>query len=177
MLDEYAEALRRGWSPDTVRAEAAGEELRSIAEDPDRFVASLVDREAVGPPIPQPDGSFARRLPGFRLWMWADGFCGSIGFRWQPGTGELPDHVPGHIGYSVVPWRRREGHATTALGLVLPSAAAEGLPFVDLVTTEDNVASQRVIEANGGIVVELSSGDRNVCGPTARRYRISLVGP
>ena len=30
-------------------------------------------------------------------------YAASIGIRWQPGTAELPPHVPGHIGCSVVP--------------------------------------------------------------------------
>ena len=39
-LDAYADALRRGWSPDNIRlAEAACEELEWIAEDRAAFVA------------------------------------------------------------------------------------------------------------------------------------------
>ena len=46
-LDTYADALRRGWSPDNVRlVEAAREELELIAEDRAAFVAMLDDREA-----------------------------------------------------------------------------------------------------------------------------------
>ena len=43
-LPQYADALRRGWSPDNVRLEAAArEELDRIAADPAVFVASLDD--------------------------------------------------------------------------------------------------------------------------------------
>ena len=45
------------------------------------------------------------------------------------------------------------GYATHALHLLLPYARAEGLAHIDLTTTVDNVASQRVIEANGGILL------------------------
>jgi predicted acetyltransferase len=41
--------------------------------------------------------------------MWDGEFCGSIGLRWLPGTEELPPHCLGHIGYAVVPWKRRLG--------------------------------------------------------------------
>ena len=54
--------------------------------------------------------------------MWDGEFCGSIGFRWQPGTSTLPPYVLGHIGYAVVPWKRGRGYATQALALLLPEA-------------------------------------------------------
>ena len=68
----------------------------------------------------------AQRLPGFSRWIWDGEFCGSIGFRWQPGTEVLPPHCLGHIGYAVVPWKKRRGHATRALAAMLPLARAEG---------------------------------------------------
>ena len=77
----------------------------------------------------------ARRLPGFSRWMWDGEFCGSIGFRWQPGTEVLPPHCLGHIGYAVVPWKKRRGHATRALAAMLPLARAEGLRYVELFRT------------------------------------------
>ena len=115
-LDGYADALRRGWSADNIRLDAAArEELDRIAADPQAFVASLDDREAKGGPITLPDGSTVARLPGFRCWMWDGAFCGSIGLRWQPGTGALPPHVLGHIGYAVVPWKRGRGTRRTGV--------------------------------------------------------------
>src|SRR4051794_25295900 len=84
-LDSYKAALSRGWSPDNLRPEAAQEQLERIAEDADRFLAEQVDREAKGPAIILPDGRAVPRLPGIHLWMWDGEFCGSIGFRWQPG--------------------------------------------------------------------------------------------
>jgi predicted acetyltransferase len=154
-LDAYSDALRRGWSPDNVRLqEAAREELELIAEDRADFVALLDDREAKGGPITLPDGSQVPRLPGYRRWMWDGEFCGSIGFRWQPGTSALPAHCLGHIGYSVVPWKQRRGHATRALALLLPEAREEGLDYVELTTDPDNLPSQKVITANGGVLVK-----------------------
>lgn len=150
-LPGYADALRRGWSPDTVRREAtAREQLERIARDPAGFVAGLDDPEARGGPIPMPDGTTVPRLPGFHRWLWDGEFCGSFGFRWQPGTAALPPYVLGHIGYSVVPWKQGRGYATSGLALLLPEARAQGLPYVELTTDPDNIASQRVILANGG---------------------------
>ena len=119
-LPSYKAALERGWSPDNVRLlEATREQLAAIEKDPVAFLADLDDPEAKGGPITLPDGKQVPRLPGFRRWIWDGEAAGSIGFRWQPGTAELPPHVLGHIGYAVVPWKRRRGYATEALRLML----------------------------------------------------------
>jgi predicted acetyltransferase len=102
-LSSYTHALEQGWSPDNLRPEAAREELDRIASDPVRFIAEQVDREAKGRRVVLSDGSTVPRLPGYRRWLWDGEFGGVIGFRWQPGTTELPLHVLGHIGFSVVP--------------------------------------------------------------------------
>ena len=153
-LEAYADALRRGfWSDNLRREESAREELAMIAADPADFLASLDDPEGKRPPIRLPDGTPMARLPGFRRWMWDDGFCGAVNFRWQPGTSELPAHVLGHLGYAVVPWRQRRGYATRALALMLPEARRRGLAHIDLTTDPDNLPSQKVIIANGGHLV------------------------
>ena len=153
-LDGYQRALEQGWSPDNLRPEAAQEELARIADDPVRFLGEQIDREAKGPRVILPDGNTVARLPGYKQWMWDGDFCGLINFRWQPGTAELPPHCLGHIGYAVVPWKRGRGYATLALKLFLPQAAKEGLPYVEVVTETSNVASRKVIERNGGELVE-----------------------
>jgi predicted acetyltransferase len=173
-LGSYADALRRGWSPDTTRPEAALEELAQIEEDPALFLARQVDREAQGPPVVLPDGSRVPRLPGYRRWMWDGEFCGAINFRWQPGTSLLPPTCLGHIGFSVVPWKRRRGHATRALRLLLDGIDEEGLTCVELDTDESNLASRRVIEANGGVLVARSSRPAAYGGTGGLRYRIDL---
>ena len=179
-LASYVEALNRGWSPDNVRGEFARlEELNKIHADADAYLAGLVDREARGGPITLPDGTKIGRLPGYRRWMWDGEFCGSIGFRWQPDTNELPPHVLGHIGYAVVPWKQQRGYATRALALLLEDVRREqlGLTYVELTTEPENVASQRVITANGGRLVERFSKPAEYGGAAGLRYRIYLDLP
>ncbi|MDI1286514.1 MAG: GNAT family N-acetyltransferase [Reyranella sp.] len=173
-LDAYADALRRGWSPDNVRLEAAPEELAKIAADRASFVASLDDREAKSGPIILPDGTQVPRLPGYRRWLWDGEFCGSINFRWQPGTAALPPYTLGHIGYAVVPWKRGLGHATRALALLLPEARKEGLPYVELTTDLDNLPSQKVITANGGVLVKRFNKGPVYGNKEALLFRIDL---
>jgi len=173
-LASYVAALERGWSADTQRPQAAEEELARIRIDASAFLASMDDREAEGPPVTLPDGSQVPRLPGFRRWMWDGEFCGSINLRWQPGTTELPPHCLGHIGYAVVPWKQGRGHAKAALRAILDEARVTGLPFVEITTSEDNVASQRVIIANGGQLVERFEKPAQFGGAPSLRYRIAL---
>jgi len=174
-LDGYADALRRGWSPDNVRVEEAPrEELARIEADPAAFVASLDDPEAKGGPVTLPDGTTVPRLPGYRRWMWDGEFSGSIGFRWQPGTAALPTYVLGHIGYAVTPWKRRRGYATLALAMLLKEIARHGLAHVDLTTDPDNLPSQKVITANGGVLVERFTKVAGHGGGEALLFRIPL---
>lgn len=175
-LPSYKAALERGWSPDNVRLlEATREQLAAIEADPAAFVASLDDPEAKGPPIPLPDGRVMQRLPSFRRWMWDGDFAGSIGLRWQNGTSDLPPHVPGHIGYAVVPWKRRQGYATEALRLMLGEARAIGLNRVELTTEAGNLASQQVVLANGGVEIARFADELHG-GRESLRFRIPLYG-
>jgi predicted acetyltransferase len=175
-LASYVAALERGWSPDNVRgAPAATEELAKIRADADAFLAAMVDREGKGAPVTLPDGSKVGRIPGYRRWMWDGEFCGSIGLRWVPGTTALPPHCLGHIGYAVVPWKQNRGYATRALQLTLLAAKAEGLPFVEITTDPGNAASQRVILANGGVLVEAFLKPAQFDLAPGLRYRIALA--
>jgi predicted acetyltransferase len=172
-LPAYTAALERRWSPDNVRGEAvAREQLVRIADDADAFLASLVDRQGAGAPIALLDGTLVPRLPGYQRWLWDGDFCGSIGFRWQPGTEALPAYCLGHIGYSVVPWKRRQGYATQALRELLRDAKAEGLRYVEITTRPDNLPSRRVIEANGGVFQAEFTTPAALGGHLEVRYRV-----
>lgn len=73
----------------------------------------------------------------------------------------------GHIGYSVRPSRRRQGHATRALALALARAAELGLERALVTCDEDNLASAATIEANGGVLEDVRE--------TKRRYWVATV--
>lgn len=175
-LPSYVAALRAGWSPNNERGLAASlDELALIEADPDAFVQSLDHRDGKGAPVTMPDGSTVPRLPGFRLWMWDGEFAGSIGFRWQHGTTELPPYCLGHIGYSVVPWKQRRGYATAALLGVLDEARLMGMPFVELTADPANIPSQRVILAAGGALHERFTKPPQFGSKPCLRFRIPLM--
>jgi len=176
LLPAFADALKRGWSPDNLAGpDHPSQLLEEIERDPAAFVDALDDPEARGKPITRPDGSIVPRLPGFQRWIFdGEQFCGSIGLRWQPGSSALPSYVLGHIGYGVVPWMRGRGYATAGLRLLLPQARAIGLEYVELTTDADNIPSQRVILSNGGYLVGPFKKDAAYGGTESLRYRIAL---
>lgn len=175
-LHAYRAALEAGYSPSTAMGDARRRaDLARIDSDPAGFVAGLDDPEAKGGDVEQPDGSFRPRIPGITRWIFADeGFAGTIGLRWQRGTEALPPHVLGHIGYSVVPWQRRRGVATHAVALMLAEAAAQNLRFIEISTDPDNLASQRVILNNGGVLVERFRKPDSHGGAEGLRFRIDV---
>jgi predicted acetyltransferase len=190
-LAAYTAALQQGWSADNVRgAVAAQEELERIAAAPEDFLRWMEDIEARGPLVTLADGRQVPRLPGLRRWLWAEDadlthldpgmreaqrFIGAIGLRWARDHGALPPHVLGHCGYAVVPWHRGRGHATAALAALLPLARTHGLPFIELTTDPDNLASQQVMLRNGAVLVEPFDKGPTYGHAPGLRFRIALT--
>lgn len=160
VLPAYVRALEAGWSPNTMR-NVAPEQIAAIAADPDAFLAGLNGR---GGRIRLHDGSEVERLPDIIRWIVANDrperpFVGHINLRWQEDAAgrpitELPPHVLGHIGYTVLPEHAGRGYASAALAAVLAEAQAIGLPFVKITCDSGNAASRRIIEKNRGRFVE-----------------------
>jgi len=67
-------------------------------------------------------------------------------------------HDGGHVGYHVVPRYRRQGHATAMLAAACSRCRADGMTLLLVTCRTDNVASRRVIEANGGVLDNQSDG-------------------
>ena len=90
-------------------------------------------------------------VPTTTLW-WVDGdtFLGRLSIRHRLAPGEIGLRN-GHIGYEVRPSARRRGHATAMLAAALPWARRVGLESVLVTCDDDNDASRRTIERNGGV--------------------------
>ncbi len=84
------------------------------------------------------------------FWITEDGeFVGYLALRHSLTPWLLEEG--GHIGFSVRPSRRRQGHARRALALSLIEAKALGLDRVLVTCDDDNEGSRRTIEACGGV--------------------------
>jgi predicted acetyltransferase len=127
-----------------------GGELRRYAahwDDPDAFAGytAALRAEALED-TPRPPGW----VPSTTLW-WVDGpaYLGRIAVRHRL-TKSLLERG-GHIGYDVRPTARRRGHATTMLRAVRPVCRELGIASALVTCDVDNLASRKVIEANGGL--------------------------
>ena len=66
----------------------------------------------------------------------------------------------GHIGYSVRPSRRRQGHATRALALGVRRAHELGIERVLVTCDDDNAGSRATIERCGGMLEDVRGEKR-----------------
>lgn len=100
------------------------------------------------------------------------GFIGHGAIRHEISNDRLLN-IAGHIGYSVRPSRRREGHGTDILRRLLPECRKLGLDRALVTCDADNTGSKKIIERNGGAFEDERPGDRSD-GTPKRRYWIEL---
>lgn len=165
--------------PDTVYRDsflAAAAELRNEGRERtdafitvrtfDRYVERL-QRHAKG------DGLPPTWVPYSEYWLIDDAaYLGRVSIRHQ--LNERLARIGGHIGYVIRPTARRRGYGTLILRLALPIAKSVGIARVLLTCDETNIASRKIIEANGGAYeTTVEQGNRL---PDKRRYWIDLAG-
>lgn len=94
------------------------------------------------------------------------------------GAADLRHHIDhpilgawgGHMGYYVRPSERRRGYGTEILRLDLEKARERGLKRVMVTCSISNVASEKIILANGGVFEKEVPGD----GTIIKRYWVEL---
>lgn len=109
-------------------------------------------------------------VPATELWLIDGGeFIGWVNIRHTLTDSLL--QVGGHIGYWIRPSKRNLGYGKEILRLALPEAEKLGITKILLTCDDTNIGSQKIIEANGGIlenIVDTSKGH-----PKKRRYWIT----
>ena len=108
-------------------------------------------------------------VPDTRLWL-VEGseYIGWVAIRHSLSESLMKEG--GHIGYEIRPTKRKMGYGSKILELALPVALNLGIKEALITCNDDNIASAKIIEKNGGILenkVEL--GDKLV-----RRYWIKI---
>ena len=158
-------AARDDWGPG-IHEDGFGLGAEDDVETDDGFAAWVhrlrPETDAALPPAPG-------QVRGTCWWIVeGDAVLGAIAMGYQLNERALR---VGQIGYGIRPSARGRGLAKWALGQVLLTAATEGLDRVLITCRDDNVASARVIEHNGGVLENV----RDTESGRIRRYWVTLA--
>lgn len=148
---------------DEYRAEGGYPDFDNLdVDDPQRFALYIQQLRV------DPRRGPAADLPPMTLLWWVDGatYLGRISV-WHRLDGVLADS--GHIGYDTRPSVRGRGHATAMLAAALPEIAHLGINPALATVRAANLASRRVLEANGARLLENKAGRLRFHLPTAGR--------
>ena len=109
----------------------------------------------------------AGMVPGSRFWLiGADQrYLGDVDLRHH--LNEALQRFGGHIGYKIRPSERRKGYGSLICRLGIEEARKLGIGDILITCDDDNIASRRIIEANGGQLQDIIDNGRMVL---TRRY-------
>jgi predicted acetyltransferase len=141
----FLEALREGFRRGSQPVAGAGR-IRQLESDFEEYLREITDQ---GGTIRLPTGQIVPKVPYSVFWLIEDEeFIGEASIRHELNDWLLKEG--GHVGYGIRPSRRRQGYGRLILALALEECRKLDIERV-LVTCDDgNVASARIIEANGG---------------------------
>ena len=141
----YVAALREGFRRGDQEI-VSEQRARQIEADFARYLAAITDQKGH---ITLASGERVRKVPFSLHWLCdGDEFIGEASIRL-----ELNAHLMqegGHIGYGIRPSRRERGYGKRILALALGECRRLGIERVLVTCLDRNIASARIIEANGG---------------------------
>ena len=163
----HAGALREGFRCG-VQDRLSERRIGEIEADFARYIEAITNQTGG---VRLPTGETVPKVPFSVFWLVeADEFIGEASIRHELNAHLLEEG--GHVGYGIRPSRQGRGYGKLILALALEQCRLLRIGRVLLTCLEDNVASARIIEANGG-VLENVIADPAGRGPL-RRYWISL---
>lgn len=134
---------------------------------PERINKLLIRYENQSRGIGLPEGW----VPGSTFWLVdEDEYIGSGNIRYA--LTEPLKEFGGHIGYEIRPSKWGQGYGTVQLKLLLAEAAKLGIKCALLTCSTDNAASIRVIEKNGGMLIDCINNIIDGHERPTYRYRI-----
>jgi len=155
-LEALREGFRRGSQP--VADEAR---IRQIERNFPGYLREITDPSGT---IRLPTGEAVPKVPFSVLWLVeGENFIGEASIRHELNDWLLREG--GNIGYGIRPSRQRQGYGRLILALALEECRRLGIGRVLVTCQDDNLASARIIEANGGAV-------ENVIADPAGRGRL-----
>lgn len=112
-------------------------------------------------------------VPSTQLWLIINGdtYAGEIDIRHY--LNDSLRHFGGHIGYKIRPTMRRLGYGKLMCKMGILEARDLGITDILITCDDDNIGSQKIIEANGGILHDKIDNNRGVL---TRRYWIYHSG-
>ncbi len=165
--DDYVRALREGFRRGDQSRMKPGA-IDKIDADFDRFLAELTKQTG---DILLPNGKLVLRVPQDMCWLVDDRtFIGETSIRYR--LNDWLFQIGGHIGYGIRPLYQRQGYGKLILKLALARLKAGGVDRALITCYDHNIASAKVIEANGGSLDNIIDDPRG--GGKSRRYWIEL---
>jgi predicted acetyltransferase len=162
-LEALREGFRRGNQPAADEAR-----IREIERDFEGYLREITEQSGT---ITLPSGEKVRKVPFSIRWL-VEGkeFIGEASIRHELNDWLLREG--GHVGYGIRPSRQRRGYGRLILALALAECRRLGIARVLVTCDDENVASARIIEANGGVLENVL--DEAIQCRRLRRYWISL---
>jgi predicted acetyltransferase len=163
----YFAALREGFRRGEQEI-VSERRVREIEADFEGYLAAITDQRGH---ITLATGERVRKVPFSLHWLTeGDAFIGEASIRHRLNAHLLQEG--GHIGYGIRPSRRGQGYGKRILALALAQCRRLGIERVLVTCLDANIASAKIIEANGGRLENLISAPSGH-GPL-RRYWIAL---
>lgn len=120
--------------------------VKSEIKDPVSFVKTIRDKS-------KSKGLASGQLPFTRYWLIdGDEYIGTL--RLSDNISQKMKYHEGNMGYQIRPSKRKKGYGSEILRLGLVKAKSIGLKKVYLNCSKDNIASQKIIQKNGGRLID-----------------------
>ena len=166
--NDFVQALREGFSRGDAHA-MKPDEIDVIEADFESFFADYTKQTG---DILLPNGQSVPRVPQDNCFLVDDEtFIGGAAIRYR--LNDWLMQVGGHVGYGIRPKFQRQGYGKLILKLALQRLRHAGVERALLTCYDHNIGSQKIIEANGGVLENVIDDPRD--GGKSRRYWIDLA--